>query len=117
MSERTGNFSTQANIARYVQYLLELRLQAGQALQENRMQDFQGKLSQLYQEYFAKFDKREDIDRPEWAEQQRAGVKSPENISQLNTERQKSLFIQICKLQESLGHTSIETEDWKQTEI
>lgn len=111
MVRKSDNYSTEMTLQQYVKYGLRLRLRAGNALNQNEKQEFTEVLNNLYAEYYHKFERRDDVERPEWASKKSAGIEQPVNISQLNFERRKALYFQICKLQERLGHTKIETQE------
>ena len=112
--KQSDNYSTDNTIVQYLKFSLEARVRAGVALDRKNKQEFQQQLARLHREYFTKFKLRSDIDRPSFAEAEKFGYTQPKEISKLNFRQQKILYYQILKLQELLGHTSIETREWEE---
>jgi hypothetical protein len=111
--KQSDNESTDMVIPQYVKFGLKQRVLAGKALNEGDREKFKEHLSLLYNEFFSKFYKRDDVERPSFAEKEGLVNKEPVNVGNLNWTQQKSLYFQICKLQEKLEYTSIESSEWE----
>lgn len=114
---QSDDYSTDKVIIQYLKYGLEARVQAGHALDQNNNQEFKKWLNRLYREYFSKFQKRSDVERPEWAVTEMLGIKQPRSVDDMNMQQCRALYQVICDLQEKLEHTSIESADWENEEI
>lgn len=117
MASPSDNWKADVTIQEYVRLGLKMRVEAGNALDSEDEEKFREWLSRFYREYFDKFDRRNKIERPEFAVTESLGVMQPRPIQELNMEQCKALYFRVCRLQEKLGHTSIETREWEQEGI
>lgn len=113
-------------IKRYVVFLVKKRVEVTDKFQEaknSRIEskerlEFKQNLQEFYELYFSKFNNRDDVERPGWAEKEMLnGVKVPEDVTEMNWQRSKALYYIVCELQEKLGHTTIESDEWEEEGI
>jgi len=113
-------------IKRYVVFLVKKRVEVTDKFQEAKKSrieskerlEFKQNLQEFYELYFSKFNNRDDVERPGWAEKEILnGVKVPEDVTEMNWQRSKALYYIVCQLQEKLGHTTIESDEWEEEGI
>lgn len=113
-------------IKRYVVFLVKKRVEVTDKFQEAKKSrieskerlEFKQNLQEFYELYFSKFNNRDDVERPGWAEKEILNdVKVPEDVTEMNWQRSKALYYIVCQLQEKLGHTTIESDEWKEEGI
>lgn len=114
------NWSMDQDLKAYVRHVVNLRVKTGQMLSEldgqvvSDQSEFNKHLSELYQLYFNKFQNRDDVNRPGFAEDQVLGQTFPKDVRKLNDQQKKALYYRIAELQEKLGHTTISSQDWSE---
>jgi len=116
-------------------YFVRLRVLTGEALQETKSQvvvnsdeitgrgipqvqaEFLDYLARLYDYYKYKFDGRKDIELPDFAKDEAGGIEETLNVRDLTFKQGEVLYNRIARLQEELGHLSIERGTYKEDGI
>lgn len=133
MAQKGDNYSISKDIQGYYKGLVELRWRAGQQLSLARkaiknpsqeiggngepveVENFRMLLNQLVDQYFYKFDRRNDVEKPECIKDNDYPPNVEDAVNYAFEDCQK-IYYKISKLQEKLGHTSIASQEWEETE-
>lgn len=115
MAERTENYSTRFVSQGYYSYLVELRAKCNMLLtdfdssQDPEIQDeFKQMLTLLVREMNPKFDRREDMDRPETLEN-----RDRLDMGSVGMDECREILRKVSKLQERLGITSMAKNEYE----
>jgi len=113
--DRTENYSTEYHSAGYYRTLVELRLQANKLLTKlefdkdpSTQQEFKQVLSLLAKEMGSKYQRREDVEKPELLKE-----KESLNMNDVPVNKCRSLLDSFRDLQEKLGITSMAKNEYE----
>lgn len=119
MAERTKNYSTQFVSQGYYSYLVELRAKCNMMLTEldasqdiEKQEEFKQMLTLLVREMNPKFDRREDMERPEELED-----RDNLNMSNVGLDSCREILREVTTLQERLGITSMAKNEYAMDEM
>lgn len=127
--KKSDNMQLKMDIGDYLRALVKMRVETVQLLSYTKKHPkmkmdgqtvekmFEERLDMLYNQYFDKFENRDDVERPEFAEDEMLGKKMPRDVSELSFTQKKVLFRTLAELQEKLGHTTIEGNEWVEDPI
>lgn len=133
MARKSDNYSIGKDIQGYYRGLVELRWQAGQKLslarkalkrpqnqlgetgEPEEIEEFRRMLNQLIDQYFYKFGRRKDVEKPKCIKDE-SYPPDVEDAVDYTFEDCEKIYYKISELQEKLGHTSIATQEWEETE-
>jgi len=114
MAERTDNYSTRFVSQGYYSYLVELRAKCNMLLTEldssqdtDTQQEFKQMLTLLVREMNPKFDRREDMERPEILE-----ARDTLDMTAVGINDCRVILRKITALQERLGITSMAKNEY-----
>lgn len=134
MMARSDNYSFRQDDKQFLRYLIRLRQRASKAMfmceeaiqtpgQPNvsasgeleELKLFKRTLNQLLVDYYWRFEKRKDVDRPNALQESvESGIP---RVDDLNFTECRKVFYRIAELQEKLGHTSIESKEREETGV
>jgi len=119
MAERTDNYSTRFVSQGYYSYLVELRAKCNMLLTEldssqdtDTQQEFKQMLTLLVREMNPKFDRREDMERPEILED-----RDTLDMTAVGINDCRVILRKITALQERLGITSMAKNEYAMDEM
>lgn len=104
-------YETQHEVKSYYRFLIGVTLEAGESLNQYRttgklehQTEFKNKVDAVTYFYFNKFSKADNVEKPEILD-----VDDIPNMTEASFNDCKEVYFQILKLQEELGHTSLES--------
>lgn len=123
-----ANYEFSEDDKRFLRYLIRLRMETSKAMflaedsigqpgqinidqtgQVKEIKLFKRRLNQLLEQYYWRFDKRNDVDRPDSLEDNTE--EGMPRVDNLEFKECKKVYYRIAELQEKLGHTTIESKE------